>query len=130
MNTPFSPFSRGKDLFASAHWRQNINSWLDMDLTFGYDNNSGLSQESYNNTPGDNLNTPATCTQLFLVSGGADVTCTPIRAFPRLVAAQEILSAPVALGGAPANFNAYYAAISARCRPPRSRTPTTPASRT
>ncbi len=43
VNTPFSPISRGKDLFASAHWKQNINSWLDMDLTFGYDNNSGLS---------------------------------------------------------------------------------------
>lgn len=103
VNTPFTPVSRGKDLFASAHWKQNINSWLDMDLTFGYDNNSGLSQESYNNTPGDNLNVPATCTQLFIITGGADVTCTQIPGVSRLVAAQEYFSFV-----APANFNAYY----------------------
>ncbi|HTQ13769.1 MAG TPA: TonB-dependent receptor [Rhizomicrobium sp.] len=105
VNTPFSPFTRGKDLFAMTHWRQNLSDWLDMDLTLGYDNNSGLSQESYNNTPGDSLNSAPNCTQLFLVSGGADVTCTPIPGVTRLVAAQEIFS-----GVAPTNFNTYYAA--------------------
>ncbi len=104
VNTPFSPTSDGKDLFASAHWKQEISSWLTMDLTFGYDNNSGRSQESYNNSPGDNLNTAATCTQLFDITGGADNTCTQIPGVSRLVAAQEYFSAV-----APTNFATYYA---------------------
>jgi outer membrane receptor protein involved in Fe transport len=104
VNTPFSPTSEGKDLFASAHWKQTISDWLQADLTLGYDNNSGLSQESYNNTPGDNLNAPATCTQDFIISGGADTTCTPIPGVSRLVAAQEYLSFV-----APTNYATYYA---------------------
>ncbi|HEY1631639.1 MAG TPA: TonB-dependent receptor [Rhizomicrobium sp.] len=104
VNTPFSPTSEGKDLFASVHWHQDVASWLTMDATFGYDNNSGRSQESYNNSPGDNLNTPATCTQLFVITGGADSTCTQIPGVSRLVAAQEFLGAI-----APTNFGTYYA---------------------
>ena len=104
VNTPFSPTSDGKDLFASAHWKQTLNDWLQMDLTFGYDNNSGRSQESYNNTPGDSLNTPATCTQLFAITGGADTTCTQIPGVSRLVAAQEYFSFV-----APTNYATYYA---------------------
>jgi len=103
-NTPFNPISRGKDLFGSAHWKQTLTDWLDMNLTFGFDNNSGLSQESYNNTPGDNLNTPATCTQLFIITGGADATCTQIPGVSRLVAAQEYFSFV-----APTNYATYYA---------------------
>jgi iron complex outermembrane recepter protein len=103
-NTPFTPISRGKDLFASVHWQQNLTDWLDMSLTLGADNNSGLSQESYNNTPGDNLNTPATCAQLFDITGGADNTCTQIPGVSRLVAAQEYFSFV-----APANYAAYFA---------------------
>jgi iron complex outermembrane receptor protein len=104
VNTPFSPTSDGKDLFASLHWKQNINSWLTMDATFGYDNNSGRSQESYNNTPGDNLNTPATCTQLFDLTAGADTTCTQI-GVSRLEAAQLIFSSPAV---APISGATYY----------------------
>jgi outer membrane receptor protein involved in Fe transport len=104
VDTPFTPVSRGKDLFASAHWRQNISSWLEMNLTFGYDNNSGLSQESYNNSPGDSLNSPATCSQLFAITGGADSTCAPIPGVSRLVAAQEYFSFV-----APTNYATYYA---------------------
>jgi outer membrane receptor protein involved in Fe transport len=104
VDTPFSPTSDGRDLFADVHWKQNLSSWLTMDATFGYDNNSGLSQESYNNSPGDNLNTPATCTQLFAITGGADTTCTQIPGVSRLVAAQEYFSFV-----APTNYAAYYA---------------------
>jgi len=104
VNTPFNPVSEGKDLFASAHWKQTLTSWLDMNLTFGVDNNSGLSQESYNNTPGDNMNAPATCTQLFILTGGADTTCTQIPGLSRLVAAQEYLSFV-----APTNYATYFA---------------------
>jgi outer membrane receptor protein involved in Fe transport len=104
VDTPFNPVSRGKDLFGSVHWRQDLTSWMTMDATFGYDNNSGLSQESYNNSPGDSLNTPATCTQLFIITGGADATCTQIPGVSRLVAAQEYFSFV-----APTNFNTYYA---------------------
>jgi iron complex outermembrane receptor protein len=103
VDTDFTPISRGKDLFASVHWKQNLTDWLDMSLTFGMDNNSGLSQESYSMGPGDNLNSPATCTQLFLVSGGLDVTCTQIPGESRLVAAQQIFA-----GVAPTNYNTYY----------------------
>ncbi|MGH6870221.1 MAG: TonB-dependent receptor [Rhizomicrobium sp.] len=104
VNTPFTPISRGKDLFAMTHWHQNLSDWLGMDLTFGYDNNSGLSQESYNNTPGDSLNTAPTATQQAYCTGFGIVNCT------RLTAAQLILGTPFPFGaGASANYNAYYA---------------------
>jgi iron complex outermembrane receptor protein len=107
VNTPFSPTSDGRDFFTSLHWKQNLNDWLDMNLTFGYDNNSGKSQESYNNSPGDNLNTPVTCAQLATISGGLDPVgvCAPIPGITsRLQAAQLIFS-----GVAPTNFATYYA---------------------
>lgn len=104
VNTDFSPVSRGKDLFASVHWRQDLTDWLSASLTLGTDNNSGLSQQSYSNGPGDSLNTPATCEQLFDLTAGADVACTQIPGVTRLIAAQEIFSSV-----APTNFATYYA---------------------
>lgn len=103
VNTGFTPVSRGKDIFASIHWKQQLWDWLSADLTLGMDNNSGLSQQAYS-TPDETLNSAATCTQLFLVSGGADATCTPIPGQTRLVAAQEIFSSV-----APINYAHYYA---------------------
>ncbi|MGN6517243.1 MAG: TonB-dependent receptor [Rhizomicrobium sp.] len=104
VNTDFTPVSRGKDFFASAHLEQRLTDWLTASVTLGMDNNSGLSQQSYSNGPGDSLNSAATCTQLFVVSGGLDVTCTPIPGVTRLTAAQGIFAAAF-----PLNYNAYYA---------------------
>ncbi len=104
VNTDFTPTSHGRDFFASMHWQQQVTDWLDASLTFGMDNNSGRSQESYSNGPGDSLNSAATCTQLFLVSAGADATCTPLPGISRLTAAQLIFS-----NIAPTNYAAYYA---------------------
>lgn len=53
VDTDFTPTNDGNDLFYYTQWHQNWTSWLNMDLLLGYDYNNGLSQESYNNGPGD-----------------------------------------------------------------------------
>ncbi len=60
INTDFNPTYNGEDQFLAGEWKQtHVLSWLDADLVLGYDHDSVLSQESYNNIPGEPIN-PAT----------------------------------------------------------------------
>ncbi|HTW36243.1 MAG TPA: TonB-dependent receptor [Rhizomicrobium sp.] len=64
INTDFTPVWRSQDNYLSAKWHQTLTPWLDSTLILGYDENSYLTQESYNNIPGlpftTNTNTAAT----------------------------------------------------------------------
>ena len=53
VDTDFTPKNDDNDLFYMGQWHQNWTPWLNMDFLFGYDHNKGVSQESYNNGPGD-----------------------------------------------------------------------------
>ncbi|MBI3676801.1 MAG: TonB-dependent receptor [Proteobacteria bacterium] len=53
VSTDFTPFTRGYNQFGNFEWKQNWSSWLTMNVLFGYDHNSGRSQESYSNAVGD-----------------------------------------------------------------------------
>ncbi|HKD23608.1 MAG TPA: TonB-dependent receptor plug domain-containing protein, partial [Rhizomicrobium sp.] len=52
INTDFTPVWRSQDNFLSLKWHQTLTPWLDSTLVLGYDRNSYLTQESYNNIPG------------------------------------------------------------------------------
>jgi outer membrane receptor protein involved in Fe transport len=59
VSTDFDPTYQAHDEFLSAEWKQqNITPWLDADLVLGYDHDSVVSQESYNNVPGATLPEP------------------------------------------------------------------------
>jgi iron complex outermembrane receptor protein len=59
INTDFNPTYQTNDQFMAAEWKQtNILPWLDADLVLGYDHNTVVSQESYNNVPGVPLPEP------------------------------------------------------------------------
>lgn len=99
VNTDFTPISAGNDTFLYGQWRQTLNSWLNMNVLLGYDQNTGLAQQSYNNAPDAPFAaSDATCTQKTLLG----VPCAV--PFERLTAAQYIFS-----GIAPKNFAQYYA---------------------
>ena len=52
VNTDFTPVWRSQDNFLSLKWHQTLTPWLDSTLILGYDRDSYLTQESYNNIPG------------------------------------------------------------------------------
>src|SRR5262249_53174535 len=87
------------------HWNNRWTDWLSSDATVGVDRNSYESRESYFNSAGDAFSQYSpTCLQLFLVSGGTDVSCTPIPGLDRLTAAQLIFGSV-----APQNFSTFFA---------------------
>jgi iron complex outermembrane receptor protein len=92
INTDFQPTYQAKDQFLSAEWKQqNITPWLDADLVLGYDHDSVISQESYNNIPGSALPEPnlaiaegtflAVANNLYVdqcvTGGGSPAVCVP-----------------------------------------------------
>jgi outer membrane receptor protein involved in Fe transport len=52
VNTDYKPVWRSQDNFLSLKWQQNLTPWLDSTMIGGYDVNSYLTKESYNNIPG------------------------------------------------------------------------------
>jgi outer membrane receptor protein involved in Fe transport len=100
VNTDFTPFTHGHNIFAMFEWKQNIFSWLDADFLFGYTESGGRSQQSYTTSPGANY---------------ADFAPYPLQAFycaiiplpgctSRVAAAQQISAI-----GAPINYATYFA---------------------
>jgi iron complex outermembrane recepter protein len=55
ISTDFTPRWQSQDNFLSAKWHQTITPWLDATMILGYDHDTYLSQESYNNIPGEPL---------------------------------------------------------------------------
>src|SRR5277367_1892553 len=52
INTDFTPVWRSQDNFLSLKWQQTLTPWLSSTMILGYDVNSYLTQESYNNIAG------------------------------------------------------------------------------
>ncbi|MDE2011686.1 MAG: TonB-dependent receptor [Alphaproteobacteria bacterium] len=50
--TSFDPTYKSQDNFMSLEWNQSWTSWLDSTFVGGYDRETVMSQESYNNIPG------------------------------------------------------------------------------
>ena len=70
VDTSFTPTNSGNDLYFDMHWKQTLTNWLTSDTLVGYDLNSGVSKESYDNAPGDSYNLyPETPIQQFLTGG-------------------------------------------------------------
>jgi len=51
--TDFDPTYHAKDRFVALNMKQRLSSWLDATIDVGYDEDSTLSQESYNNVAGE-----------------------------------------------------------------------------
>src|SRR3569832_542764 len=51
--TDFNPTNHAKDHFVALNLKQRLSSWLDATIDVGYDEDSTLSQESYNNVAGE-----------------------------------------------------------------------------
>ncbi len=51
--TDFNPTYHAKDHFAALNLKQRLSSWLDATVDVGFDEDSTLSQESYNNVAGE-----------------------------------------------------------------------------
>ncbi|HUJ47196.1 MAG TPA: TonB-dependent receptor [Rhizomicrobium sp.] len=104
VSTDFTPTNHNNDTLAIMHWNNRWTDWLSSDATLGVDRNSYESRESYFNSAGDAFSQYSpTCLQLFLVSSGADNTCTPIPGLDRLTAAQLIFGSI-----APQNFSTFF----------------------
>ncbi len=100
INTDFTPRWQSQDNFLSGKWHQSIMPWLDGTLILGYDHDSYLSQQSYNNIPGQALptnNTPGTVTLapgltvpascLAALGGAPSLSCAQGAFFPLLAGA-------------------------------------------
>ena len=82
VDSDFTPISHGRDLFAKFNWKQNITPWLDANLLLGYDDNGGLSQQSYTTNPGSNYADFApTCTQIVDITGLPFAFCPLVTTF-------------------------------------------------
>jgi len=116
INTDFTPRWQSQDNFLSGKWHQSIMPWLDGTLILGYDHDSYISQQSYNNIPGEPLptnNTPGTVT----LAPGLTVPASCLASLagsPSLSCAQgaflPLLAGAAIGGGVPAPAALAYAA--------------------
>jgi iron complex outermembrane recepter protein len=113
INTDFTPVWRSQDNFLSLKWHQTLTPWLDSTLILGYDRNSYLTQESYNNIPGlpFTTNTNTTATGLPFPVNTANCLASALGAPNLNCAAQSFLGYLTAVGGPAyaANYAKYFA---------------------
>jgi iron complex outermembrane receptor protein len=113
VNTDFTPVWRSQDNFLSLKWQQTLTPWLSSTMILGYDVNSYLTQESYNNIPGLPLPTNANTTPTGLAFPANTANCVAAAlGAPNLnCAAQTFLGYLTAVGGPAyaANYAKYFA---------------------
>ena len=114
INTDFTPVWRSQDNFLSAKWHQTLTPWLDSTLILGYDVNSYLTKESYNNIPG--LPLPTNNTPGIIPAGplaGYPVSCgAAALGAPNLNCAETVFLGTLQTIGGPAyaaNYAKYFA---------------------
>ncbi len=97
----FKPTYHAKDRFVAFNLKQRLSSWLDATFDLGYDQNSVLSQESYDNVAGKPFATSLSCP-------GGPTTC--VVGLPTSEA--TLLGTLAAIGGPAyaANFAPYFTA--------------------
>jgi iron complex outermembrane recepter protein len=113
VNTDFTPVWQSQDNFLSAKWHQTLAPWLDSTMILGYDRNSYLTQESYNNIPGLPFatNTNTTATGFPFPANTANCLASALGAPNLNCAEQTFLGYLTAVGGPAyaANYAKYFA---------------------
>jgi iron complex outermembrane receptor protein len=113
INTSFTPVWRSQDNFMSVKWHQTLTPWLDSTMILGYDVNSYVSQESYNNIPGlpfPTNNTPGIIPGGPLAGFPASCGASALGA-PNLNCAEAVFLNTLATAGGPAyaaNYAKYF----------------------